>query len=216
MQKTGYFVNPGPIGHYSVTGLGFKPGSIQFFISKNDGMNTWFCEGHGFVDDQGNQNCSAWTGNYSNRFLGDMKTDRCLYAFNATPTVQVNATFVSMDDDGFTLNFVGGSVNTAFSIRWLAISDSLESSIMVVNLSEQSFQTGIQRIFYSTKNSVTGKIVTMKSYCPLLNCLPIDTFTEIDDGLYYLDFNFEKIGSYIATLYEDGVVIGAIVYRCTL
>jgi len=216
MQKTGYFVNPGSIGHYSVTGLGFKPGSIQFFISKNDGMNTWFCEGHGFVDDQGNQNCSAWTGNYSNRFLGDMKTDRCLYAFNTTPTVQVNATLVSMDEDGFTLNFTVAG-NTAFSIRWLASSnDSDGSTTMMTNISEFIYQRGIQRIFYSTKNSVAGKIVTMKSYCPLLNCLPIDTFTEIGDGLYYLDFNFEKIGNYIATLYENGVVIGTIVYRCKL
>ena len=54
--------------------------------------------------------------NYS--FRGDMKTDRCLYAFNASGAIQVQATLVSMDNDGFTLDFT--VVNTAFSVRWKA------------------------------------------------------------------------------------------------
>lgn len=118
--KVGYFINPTSIGNYSVTGLGFKPKAIEFFISKNDGLRTWFCEGHGFADSFGNQNCSAWTGNYSNTFRGDMKTDKCLYAFNAAGLIQVEATLVSMNDDGFTLNFTVAG-NTGFSIRYLAI-----------------------------------------------------------------------------------------------
>jgi len=117
--RVGWFRNPISVGNYSVIGLGFRPKVIEFFVSKNDGMNTWFCECHGFADDQGNQNVSGWTGNFSNRFLGDMKTDRCIYAFNATPVVQVQATLVSMDADGFTLNFTVAG-NTAFSIRWKA------------------------------------------------------------------------------------------------
>ncbi len=118
--KVGYFINPATTGLYSVTGLSFKPKEIEFFISKNDGLQTWFCEGHGFADSFLNQNCSAWTGNYSNTFRGDMKIDRCLYAFNASGVIQVNASLVSVDDDGFTLNFTVAG-NTAFSIRWKAI-----------------------------------------------------------------------------------------------
>ncbi len=62
----------------------------------------------------------TFTGNYSNRFLGDMKTDRCIYAFNAIPVTQVQASLVSMDIDGFTLNFTVAG-NITFSVRWKAI-----------------------------------------------------------------------------------------------
>ena len=128
IRTTGYFSSY-PIGNYSVTGLGFKPVSVQFFISKNDGMASWFCEGHGYADNAGHQNCSAWTGNYSNTFRGDMKVDRCLYAFNASGAIQVSGTLVSMDTDGFTLNFT--NVNSLFTIRWLAIEPSIVEAITV-------------------------------------------------------------------------------------
>jgi hypothetical protein len=119
--RVGFFVNPAAPGIYAITGLGFKPRTLEFFVSKNDGMATWFCECHGFADDMGHQNVSAWAGNYSNMFRGDMKVDRCLYAFNASAVVQVQATLVSMDNDGFTLNFTVAG-NTAFSVRWTATS----------------------------------------------------------------------------------------------
>jgi hypothetical protein len=115
--RVGYFATS-TLGHYSITGLGFRPTVIEFFVSKNDGLATWFCECHGFADDAGNQNVSAWTGNYSNTFRGDMKVDRCLYAFNAAGVIQVMATLVSMDADGFTLNFT--NYNPAFTVRWKA------------------------------------------------------------------------------------------------
>jgi len=117
--KVGYFINPLIIGLYVITELTFKPTNIEFFISKNDGLKTWFCEGHGWVDEFLNQNCSAWTGNYSNTFRGDMKIDKCLYAFNASGIIQVEATLVSMNNNGFTLNFTVAG-NTAFTIRWKA------------------------------------------------------------------------------------------------
>jgi hypothetical protein len=72
--KIGCFVNPLNAGLYSIDNLNFKPTNIEFFISKNDGLQTWFCEGHGWVDIFLNQNCSAWTGNYNNMFKGDFKS----------------------------------------------------------------------------------------------------------------------------------------------
>lgn len=115
--RVGHFV-ASTLGDYSVVGLGFKPTVIEFFVSKNDGLKTWFCECYGFADDAGNQNVSAWTGNYSNTFRGDMKTDRCIYAFNAAGILQVQATLVSMNDDGFTLNFT--AFNPLYTVRWKA------------------------------------------------------------------------------------------------
>jgi hypothetical protein len=117
--KIGYFTSPSVVGNYSVTGLGFKPKSIHFVGHKNDGMQTWFMQSNGFTDEFLNQNVSSFCGNYSNAFRGDAKQDRCIYLFNASGAIQVNATLVSMDADGFTLNFT--NVNTLFGIRWSAI-----------------------------------------------------------------------------------------------
>ena len=118
-SKIGYFASPSIVGNFSVIGLGFKPKSIHFVGHKNDGMNTWFMQSNGFADDCLNQNVSSFCGNYSNTFKGDAKQDRCIYLFNASGAIQVMATLVSMDIDGFTLNFT--NVNSIFGIRWNAI-----------------------------------------------------------------------------------------------
>lgn len=117
--KVGFFVCPAVTGNFSITGLGFKPKVIEFIGHKNDGMQTWFMQSNGFTDEFLNQNVSSFCGNYSNAFRGDAKQDRCIYLFNASGAIQVNATLVSMDADGFTLNFT--NVNTLFGIRWSAI-----------------------------------------------------------------------------------------------
>jgi hypothetical protein len=117
--KVGYFYSPSVTGNYSVIGLGFKPKSVEFIGHKTDGLNTWFFLSQGFADDQGHQNVSTLAGNYSNLFLGDSKFDRCIYIINTARNIQVMATLVSMNNDGFTLNFT--YVNPIFAIRWLAI-----------------------------------------------------------------------------------------------
>ena len=116
--RCGFFVCPSVTGNYSITGLGFKPRVIEFIGHKNDGMQTWFMQSSGFADINGNQNVSFFCGNYSNTFRGDAKQDRCIYLFNASGAIQVMATLVSIDTDGFTLNFT--NVNTLFAIRWMA------------------------------------------------------------------------------------------------
>ena len=117
--KIGYFTCPLITGNYSITVLGFKPKVIEFVGHKNDGMQTWFMQSNGFADEFLNQNVSSFCGNYSNTFRGDAKQDRCIYLFNASGAIQVMATLVSMDEDGFTLNFT--NVNSIFGIRYSAI-----------------------------------------------------------------------------------------------
>jgi hypothetical protein len=117
--KVGHFTSPSATGNLSVTGLGFRPKVIEFVGCKNDGMQTWFFLSSGFADDARNQNVSILAGNFSNLFLGDCKLDRCIYLVNTARNIQVMATLVSMDEDGFTLNFT--AVNPAFVIRWKAI-----------------------------------------------------------------------------------------------
>ncbi|MCZ7404482.1 MAG: hypothetical protein O8C67_06075 [Candidatus Methanoperedens sp.] len=117
--RSGYFYAPGSSGNYSVTGVGFKPKAIYFYGSKTDGMATWFHSSEGFADDVGHQTVSSFCGNYSNTFKGDMKFDRCIYLFSGSGAIQVMATLLSMNPDGFTLNFA--NTNSIFAIRWMAI-----------------------------------------------------------------------------------------------
>jgi len=117
--RVGFFASPNTTGNFSVTGVGFKPKVIEFIGCKNDGLQTWFFHSQGFADDAGNQNVSTLTGNFSNLWLGDCKFDRCIYLINTGRTIQVMGTLVSMDNDGFTLNFT--YINPIFAIRWKAI-----------------------------------------------------------------------------------------------
>ena len=119
MAKVGYFSSPSSTGNHSITGLGFKPKVIEFIGCKNDGLQTWFFHSSGFADDVGHQNVSTLAGNFSNLWLGDCKFDSCIYLINTGRNIQVKATLVSMDDDGFTLHFT--PVNPVFVIRWKAI-----------------------------------------------------------------------------------------------
>jgi hypothetical protein len=117
--KVGYFISPGVLGNYSVTGLGFKPATIKFCVSLNIGnVNNWrTC--FGMIDLNGNQNVGFILGGGGNKFLGDNKVDRCIYIVNEIGVIVVQATYVSMDNDGFTLNF--SAINTNYTIRWMAI-----------------------------------------------------------------------------------------------
>jgi hypothetical protein len=117
-RRVGYFICPAVTGNYSVTGLGFKPKVVQLWCSKNDGQQTWFHISHGLMDDHGNQNVAFALGNFSNIFRGVTYTDKCIYTTSSAWAPQVVATYVSMDNDGFTLNFI--NTNSIFIVRWMA------------------------------------------------------------------------------------------------
>lgn len=61
----------------------------------------------------------TWAGVWSNIFKGDSRVDLCMYTINSSGNSQVTGAFVSMDADGFTVNFT--VVNNLFIIRWEAI-----------------------------------------------------------------------------------------------
>jgi hypothetical protein len=117
--RIGQFTCPGLTGDFSITGLGFKPKIVKFYVSKGPGLQTHFCCCQGMMDEQGNQNSMTWAGVWSNIFKGDSRIDKCMYTINSSGNSQVTAGFISMDDDGFTVNFE--VVNTLFIIRWEAI-----------------------------------------------------------------------------------------------
>ena len=67
------------------------------------------------------------------------------------------------------------------------------------------YSVGINRIFYKSVNFGIGKTVTAYLWNPALVKSALQTFTELESGLYYLDYNFAVEGSYAGLFYENGV-----------
>jgi hypothetical protein len=113
--KVGVFTGPVATGNFSVTGLGFKPKTIEFFVSGGPTYQSWFTNCNGFADGLGNQNVSIWT----MKGYGQTDVTKCIRIYNSLLVDQLCATLVSMDDGGFTLNFTATTNQT--TVRYKAI-----------------------------------------------------------------------------------------------
>jgi len=65
--------------------------------------------------------------------------------------------------------------------------------------------TGTHRLIYKSVNFVTGLTVTAYIWNAALTKSALQTFTEVSDGLYYLDYNFAALGVHAGKFYEGGV-----------
>lgn len=77
------------------------------------------------------------------------------------------------------------------------------------------YTTGINRIVYRAESFVAGKVVTAHFWSPTLVKSALQTFTEVELGLYYLDYNFANMGTYLGLFYENGVAKASGVFRVT-
>lgn len=116
--KVGAFQCPDVPGIIPISGVGFKPKCVEFHVSKSPGTQLHFCCGVGMMDAYGNQNSMTWAGIAKNCYRGNSSVDKVISTTNVN-TITVEAGYVSMDDDGFTIDFT--IVNSVFIIRWKAI-----------------------------------------------------------------------------------------------
>lgn len=65
--------------------------------------------------------------------------------------------------------------------------------------------TGVQRLVYKAEGLVTGKTVTGYIWSPTLVKSNLQTFSELESGLYYLDYDFSVVGTYIGLFMENGI-----------
>ena len=77
------------------------------------------------------------------------------------------------------------------------------------------YTTGTNRIAYRAESFATGKTVTAFIWSPALVKSALQTFTEVELGLYYLDYNFASIGTYLGLFYENAVAKASGVFRVT-
>ncbi len=109
----GTFTCPGATGNYSVTGLGFEPRLVEFKIGKS---STDY-GGHGWMDYNGNQASFAIDIDGANKIACD--NAKTVQATNFGVINYVVGAYVSMDVDGFTINFI--AVDVGYTIYWKAI-----------------------------------------------------------------------------------------------
>jgi hypothetical protein len=66
------------------------------------------------------------------------------------------------------------------------------------------YGTGTHRLIYKSRDFTTGLTVTAYIWNASLTKSALKTFTEVSDGLYYLDYNFTAAGAYFGKFYEGG------------
>lgn len=75
------------------------------------------------------------------------------------------------------------------------------------------YGTGTHRLIYKAQNFTTGLTVTAYIWNPSLTKSALQTFTEVSDGIYYLDYNFAVAGTHFGKFYEGGTGMIAGTFR---
>lgn len=77
------------------------------------------------------------------------------------------------------------------------------------------YTTGVNRVVYRSVGFATALVVTAYFWSPTLVRSAIQTFTEVEMGLYRLDYNFAALGTYMGKFFEGGVPTTSGVFRVT-
>lgn len=106
--KVGYFAQPAGAGNFQVTGVGFRPQLVRFYFPDTDVAQTYFGTGiigHGAMNDAGQQIACASLSIGGTTLTGgsSKRSAKCLTLHDGTNYI-FEATYVSMDSDGFTIN----------------------------------------------------------------------------------------------------------------
>lgn len=80
------------------------------------------------------------------------------------------------------------------------------------------YGAGTHRLIYKAVSFTTGLTVTGYIWNAALTKSALQTFTEVSDGLYYLDYNFAATGTYFGKFYEGGsaTVSGSFIVESSL
>lgn len=112
----GTFAVPATTGNYVITGVGFKPRHIRITCSNMPGASgTTFTLGLGFATSATSRAAFSVV---HNGVGSTLLTNKVIQAVNTAGLAVVQADLVSMDADGFTLNFTG--VDTSYTVIWEA------------------------------------------------------------------------------------------------
>lgn len=126
-SKVGSFALPTATGNLGVTGVGFQPVAILFFCTWASTSNQ-LAQGLGMCDENGNEFSCCWTNdngasNANTARIGS--ASHCVTLRDDTDSaIDKQAALVSMDSDGFTLNFTTADATAGLTCRYIAFGGS--------------------------------------------------------------------------------------------
>ena len=114
--KVGTFTSSASTGNQPVSGVGFKPRLVFFSPLITASASAY--SGNGCMDSAGNQWAYATNVTISTSHSSTIKYTTFCILINIAGSAAAFANYVSMDDDGFTVNWQGAAANT---IGYIAI-----------------------------------------------------------------------------------------------
>lgn len=111
----------GSTGNKSVTGLGFKPRLVEFSLMPIEGSNTAIVLGGGGMSPSKQYAYSYSIGTESASRFSNSSTSLCIGRISTAGTsFSMSAEYVSMDDDGFTINVITASTGAISGVEYKA------------------------------------------------------------------------------------------------
>lgn len=77
----------------------------------------------------------------------------------------------------------------------------------------EPFIEGYNRVVYQAEGFQDNLTVTVQWWGPTLEKRPLQTFEELGEGVYYLDFDFDQEGTWVGLFFENGQKRGMQVYK---
>jgi hypothetical protein len=125
VSKAGSFTCPGSTGNYSVTGLGFSPAVVFFDLGYQ--AAGYAIIGSGAMDSNGTQWARAANTHLASAAAYTAKSSTlCALIITAAGATAMAAAYVSMDADGFTINFT--TTDTNANVGWVAVSQPISAA----------------------------------------------------------------------------------------
>jgi len=118
LAAAGTFAVPAETGNYSVTGLSFTPKVVQFMIAIPANIE-YAVAGMGWMTSSAQGAIATWVLETGPAAATSHASDHCILIVNASAVDDVAAQYVSMNTDGFTINFTVRAASR--NVYWLAL-----------------------------------------------------------------------------------------------
>ncbi len=131
LAKTSTFNSPVGTGNQSVSGVGFQPKAVLFWITNRNspGASPGALFGRGWTDGANQAAAATIWQDGSDTTAGRQVNDKSILLVNVDGTVRTDAAIVSLDADGFTLNWTTAGGNRLVS--YLALGGAALTNVKV-------------------------------------------------------------------------------------
>ncbi len=114
----GTFAVPDSTGNKSVTGVGFAPQTVMFLVAI-DASTSVASMGIGWMTASAQAAVSTFANESGPQAASDHSSSQCILITNASADDTVAAQYVSLDADGFTVNFTARAAG--YDVYWIAL-----------------------------------------------------------------------------------------------